>query len=57
MEVFLTDSCTAFKLQTMEIFFFVVENSKLLITKESKSGSKVPSKIYKVEPSSGNVQY
>lgn len=37
-------------------FVFVAENSKFLITKESKSESRVPSKIFKVEPPSGNMQ-
>ena len=38
-------------------FFFFVENSKLLITRESKEKCRVPSKIYKVETPSGSLQH
>jgi len=41
-------------LTNAEIVF--AENSKFLITEESKSENRVASKIFKVEPSSGNIQ-
>ena len=44
------------QLKPRAFFVFVAENSKFLITKESKSESRVPSKIFKVEPPSGNMQ-
>lgn len=44
------------QLKPRVFFVFVAENSKFLITKEGKSESRVPSKIFKVEPPSGNMQ-
>ena len=44
------------QLKPRAFFVFVAENSKFLITKESKAESRVPSKIFKVEPPSGNMQ-
>ena len=44
------------QLKPRAFIVFVAENSKFLITKESKSESRVPSKIFKVEPPSGNIQ-